>query len=92
MSRYACRVDLNHAELVREMREAGLHVIDLSRVGNGVPDLLVSNADEMWLVEVKSPKGKMHARQREWHENWKGKKPLIIRQLEEFLIATRKKP
>lgn len=91
MSRFARRTDLNHAELVREMREAGLCVIDLSRVGNGVPDLLVSNSDEMWLVEVKSPKGKMHERQRQWHDDWRGKKPLIIRQLQEFLEATRKK-
>lgn len=91
MSRFARRVDLNHADLVREMREAGLFVIDLSRVGNGVPDLLVSNSDEMWLVEIKSPKGRMRERQRQWHEAWKGKKPLIIRQLQEFLEATRKR-
>jgi len=36
-------------------------VIDLSRAGNGVPDLLALKGESLRLVEVKSDKGKLTA-------------------------------
>lgn len=56
MSRRAARVDSNHAEIVRSLRQAGCSVLDLSAVGNGCPDLLVSRPTwphALVLLEVK---------------------------------------
>ncbi len=41
VTRYAKRVDDNHAELRDGIRTAGFPVLDLSACGNGVPDLSV---------------------------------------------------
>ncbi len=47
------RTDANHSEIVRALRQAGCAVCDLSGVGRGCPDLLVSRGGEAWFVEVK---------------------------------------
>lgn len=53
--RRAARVDGNHAELVRELRKAGIEVLDLSAVGKGCPDLLCAFRGVTVLIEVKNP-------------------------------------
>lgn len=42
MTRYAARVDNNHADLVADITRLGWAVADLSRAGEGWPDLMVS--------------------------------------------------
>lgn len=42
MTRRAAKVDRNHAEVRDGLRALGWNVVDLSHVGGGVPDLLVS--------------------------------------------------
>ena len=39
---YAKRTDANQAEIVKTLRQAGADVYDLSKVGKGIPDLLVT--------------------------------------------------
>ena len=51
---YAKRVDVNQKEIVKTLRDFGASVVDLSKVGHGVPDLLVGYAGLTILVEVKS--------------------------------------
>ena len=60
MARRAARVDSNHGQIADFFRAHGCEVESLARLGNGVPDLLVSapNTDKVALVEVKSEKGK----------------------------------
>jgi hypothetical protein len=60
MSRYARRTDKGHAAIVAALRQLGCAVLDLSRLGGDVPDLLVWRPDRgrvsvsgPWLVEVK---------------------------------------
>jgi hypothetical protein len=55
VSKYARRVDANHAQVVATLRAAGAWVWDTSRLGGGFPDLLVYHprAGGAFLVEVK---------------------------------------
>lgn len=82
------RVDANQAEVVDAIRKAGYEIIDLARVGGGVPDLVVL-APDGWihLMEIKNPKsrGKLNKLQQEWHAKWRGEKPIVVNSAEEAL-------
>jgi hypothetical protein len=92
--RRAARTDGNHAEIVRALRQAGCGVVDLSGVGNGVPDLLVEAPvypHAMALLEIKDPaqppnKRKLTPAQQEFHAGWRG--PLhVVETVEQALAA-----
>ena len=56
---------------------AGATVQDLSRIGGGVPDLLVGYHGANYLIEAKSPTGVKHQTglrptQEDWHSKWTG--------------------
>ena len=70
--RRASKVDANHAEIVAALRAVGAGVCDLSAVGKGCPDLLVSHRNRWLLIEVKDGKKPPSARkltpdQQAWH-------------------------
>jgi hypothetical protein len=87
MSRYARRTDAPHSAIVCALRRLGCSVVDLSRVGGGVPDLLVWRRDRLmgqfsvgqcWLVEVKDGKaGKLTAGQSKFMADWPGPSTVI---------------
>ena len=82
------RVDANHAEIVSALKSIGCAVLDLSVVGGGVPDLLVQGVDgTLVLIEIKVAKGKLNRLQQQWHESWRGSKPVIVRSVSEALAA-----
>ena len=56
--RRAAKVDDNQREIVAALRACGATVRDLSRVGEGCPDLLVGFRGRNLLIEVKRPKAK----------------------------------
>lgn len=67
--RRAAKVDSNHGEIVQALRKVGCRVLDLSRVGQGCPDLLVSVANgkygrDLVLMEIKAGRGQANAAQR----------------------------
>ena len=66
----AARVDLNQASIVAALRDAGATVQSLASMGKGVPDLLVSHEQQVWVVEVKGPKGTLTPEQVEWIAAW----------------------
>ena len=51
---YAKRTDQNQRDIMDAFRAMGAQVFDLSRVGKGIPDLLVAWRGHTLLVEVKS--------------------------------------
>jgi len=70
---YVKRTDANQAEIVKTLRQAGADVYDLSKVGKGIPDLLVTFNGETILMEVKrDAKAKFTAEQLKFIANWKG--------------------
>lgn len=84
---YARRVDVNHGEIAETFRACGFQVLDLSRLGKGIPDLLVKHGGFWALVEVKDVKGKLRASQEAFRATWP---VLVIRTVDEVL-ALRKR-
>lgn len=75
---YAKRVDENQKEIVKALRLMGADVYDLSKVGNGIPDLMVATQGETILVEVKSnEKARYTDHQLKYLSNWRG--GLVVR-------------
>ena len=71
--RLAARTDANHAAVVRALRQVGASVLDLSRVGQGCPDLLVGYQGKNFLVEVKATaKTKLTKDQVRFWVSWNG--------------------
>lgn len=83
----ACRTDKNHKEIVRALRAAGRRVLDLSRVGDGCPDLLVTVGRRNLLMEVKSGKGELTPDEKKFFAEWPGEK-VVVRSVAEALAAT----
>jgi len=91
--KYAANIDKNQTEIVRGLQAAGFAVISLHRMGEGVPDILVSSRQEIWLVEIKNPENRnnqkrhkgLNQRHRRFHELWKGKPIIIATNLEDLL-------
>lgn len=75
--RYRAQADRNHTAVVHALKAIGCRVQDLSRVGGGCPDLLVSWRGVNVLIEVKDGGKKPSARklrrnQQDWHNDWLG--------------------
>jgi hypothetical protein len=69
MRGYSHKVDANQSDVVRALERAGFQVFDLSRVGGGMPDLLVYRPLTGYhVVEVKSPGGTLTPQQVRFHE------------------------
>ena len=66
------RIDTNHKEIVKALREAGATVVSLASMKHGCPDLLGGYAGETLLMEVKMPKGKFTPDQLDFLNKWKG--------------------
>lgn len=69
--------DATQDPIVAALVAVGATVQDLSRIGGGVPDLLVGYHGANYLIEVKSPTGVKHqtglrATQVDWHSKWTG--------------------
>ncbi len=86
--RRAAKVDDNQKEIVEALRRVGLSVICLHAIGKGCPDLLVSSPTSMWLIEVKTLKGKLTPDQEKFHRDWRGTPILIVRDPVEAIQKT----
>lgn len=87
MSRYARHTDANHRPIVNALRAMGCTVEPIQG-STGTPDLLVGIFGLTELVEVKPPVGETRRRelresQAEWHARWKGRKPVVVRTLDD---------
>lgn len=84
--RIRARVDDNQKQIVDELRKRGFAVLHLHMVGRGCPDLLVSDAHDMRLVEVKmTEKSKYKPLQIKFNAEWKGLPALRVHSVENFL-------
>lgn len=85
--RLRSRHDGNHAEIVRALKRIGCGVLDLSRVGSGCPDLLVSvrngRSRDLLLMEIKTAQGKTSAVQRAFEAD--GWPVFVVRSVNEAL-------
>ena len=83
---YAAKVDANQGEIVTTLRRLfGPDVVcDLSRVGGGVPDLLIGARGQNILMEIKTDNGTLTSDQVEFHGNWRGQ-IAVVRTIDEAL-------
>lgn len=66
----APRLDTTQHAIVDALLAAGYKVQTLAQVGAGCPDLLISRDRRMWLIECKSPGGKLTPMQERWIDTW----------------------
>ena len=88
------KVDANQAEIVDALKSIGCLIADMSAVGRGFPDLLVSFRGKLLLLEVKNPKarGKLNKLQQEWHEQWRGQAAVVYSIEEALQVVTANEP
>ncbi len=84
---HAAKVDIVQASIVDALRRCGAQVESLAGVGRGVPDLLVGYAGELYLLEVKSPGGKLTTMQKVWHRCWQEYPVYVVHDACEALAA-----
>ena len=82
MRNYGAKRDHNELEIVNALRAIGASVAHLS--SKGIPDLLVSFRNKLYLMEVKKPKGKLTPDQIKFHKSWKGE-IYIVRTVQEAI-------
>jgi lambda repressor-like predicted transcriptional regulator len=83
---YNKRTDRNQQDIVDALRRVGCSIQDLSKVGGGCPDLLISFRGKNILLEVKTDTGRLNALQVDFHATWHG--PLyVVKSVNEALKA-----
>ena len=80
--RQAARTDENQKEIVKELRQLGYSVLDLSGVGGGCPDICVGASARNFLFEIKNPAKpqkdrKLTPDQVKFHRSWQGQIRII---------------
>lgn len=76
------RIDGNHKEIVKSLREAGASVQSLADLGSGVPDILVGLRGRNYIFEIKDwrqppSKRKLTPDEKKWHQLWSGQVNVI---------------
>lgn len=86
------RRDANERDIVCALQMIGASVHRLD--GDGLPDLLVGWCKQTYLIEIKrelGPRGGdqsvMTEDQLRWWASWKGRAPIIVRTVDEALVA-----
>lgn len=70
MPRRAAKIDGTQTAIVETLRALGAEVVSLAPLGGGVPDLLVWLNGRFYLVECKTPKGKLRPKQEQFMQKW----------------------
>ena len=73
--RYA-RDDENQSKIVQALRDVGASVADTSCFGEGFTDLVVGYRGVNYLIEVKTLRGQLNAKQHIFHDLWRGQKAI----------------
>lgn len=87
--KYGAKKDANHAGIVELLTKTGTPFIDLSVLGYGIPDLVISTKDDaLHLWEVKNTKtsyGKrgLNPKQIAWANAWQGGPVFVIETVED---------
>lgn len=81
--RRAAKVDANHGDIVKALRNYGASVQSLATVGSGVPDLLVGVDGRNVLLEVKDgslvpSRRKLTPDEFAWHQSWRGEPVIVV--------------
>ena len=70
MSHYAAKIDQNQPIIIEALEAAGAKVLNLSRLGGGVPDLLVTVGQRFSFAEVKYGREQLLPAQEDFAKDW----------------------
>ena len=70
--RWNAQTDANQPEIVEVLRRVGAKVKPLHRVGGGCPDILVGFRGVLYLMEIKTDKGKLNELEQKFYDTWDG--------------------
>jgi hypothetical protein len=90
---YHRRVDANHGEIVKALRQCGASVLSLASVGHGCPDVAVGFQGKNYFLEIKDS-SKVKSKQAltdlemEFHVAWRGQVATVT-SVEEALAVIR---
>ena len=89
ISRRFSKRDANHAVIVRALRSAGRHVVELFALGGSHPDIVVVWPGGIVFMEIKAPGGKLTPGQVQYHGGWRGPAGslVVVRDEHEALTA-----
>ena len=90
--RLAAKIDANHVEIVKAVRQAGCTVQSLAAVGKGCPDLMVGTNNITALFEVKdgeksASRRALNEHQVAWHRAWCGGPVFVVDSVDSALQA-----
>jgi hypothetical protein len=69
--RLRARTDKNQEEIASALEKAGCQVErKLARLGDGIPDLLVTRNGKVYLLEVKRPGEQLTTKEYNWHQKF----------------------
>jgi hypothetical protein len=85
----ANKADANQPAIVKALRKAGCLVQSAGAIGNGFPDLIVSFAGVVTLMEVKVPGKGLNEAQRIFHAVWADSRLCVVTTPEEAIRAAR---
>lgn len=80
------KVDGIQPATVKALRKVGASVACTHEIGHGFPDLLVCYKNELTLMELKMPNGKLTPDEVRFHQTWRGK-IYMVHSVEEALKA-----
>jgi hypothetical protein len=60
--------------------------LDTSSVGHGFVDIVVGRNGVNYCLEIKTAKGRLNARQVDWHSLWRGQKAVVTTVEQTFAV------
>lgn len=81
----AKKTDSNQQSIIDHFRQLGYSVKDMSAVGQGFPDLIVSKMGDNILIEVKTESGKLTTDQMKFISLWNSA-VYLVRDAEDILL------
>ena len=83
--RVFARTDSNQKEIVDGLRAIGATVHVTAQIGNGFPDFVCGYHGNIYLMEIKTEKGKLTKHEQEFFDNWTGGHLYVVRTLDDAL-------
>ena len=83
------RVDLNHAQVINGLLQAGMTAKSIASVGGGVPDVIAGFRGVTVLLEVKSGNNGLTSQEEDFASHWAGSYAVVYTP-EEAVLAVEK--
>ena len=87
MTNYKKRADANQKKIINDLISAGVSVTNLSRFGEGFPDIAAGFRGVNYLIEIKKEGAELTPSEQKWHDEWRGQVQIAHNSTEAFEIV-----